>query len=56
MYFVFYRTTDVFAAEELLEKNGIVYFDMEDKSDRKNVQNVVQDVLNNNYNMLYYLI
>lgn len=24
MYFVFYRTTDVFAAEELLEKNGIV--------------------------------
>ena len=38
----------------LLEKNGIVYFDMNDKSDRKNVQNVIYDILQNNYNLLWY--
>lgn len=38
----------------LLEKNGIVYFDMNDKNDRKNVQNVICDVLKSNYNMLWY--
>ena len=38
----------------LLEKNGIIYFDMNDKCDRKNVQKVIHDVLNSNYNMLWY--
>ena len=38
----------------LLEKNGIVYFDMNDKQDRKNVQSVICDILNHNYNMLWY--
>ena len=42
------------AAGTLLEKNGIIYFDMTDKEDRKNVQNVICDVLKNNYNMLWY--
>lgn len=38
----------------LLEKNGIIYFDMNDKIDRKNVQNVICDILKNNYNVLWY--
>ena len=38
----------------LLEKNGIIYFDMKDKQDRKNVQSVVEDVLNSGFNMLWY--
>ena len=38
----------------LLEKNGIIYFDMKDKDDRKNVQSVIYDILNSNYNILWY--
>lgn len=38
----------------LLEKNGIVYFDMKDKDDRKNVQSIIQDILKSNYNVLWY--
>ena len=38
----------------LLEKNGIAYFDMKDKNDRSNIQNIIYDILMNHYNMLWY--
>ena len=38
----------------LLEKNGILYFDMTDTVDRKNIQKVLYDVLSNGYNVLWY--
>lgn len=38
----------------LLEKNGIAYFDMKDKQDRQNIQSIMSDILNSNYNMLWY--
>ena len=41
------------AAGFLLEKNGIIYFDMKDKQDRANIRKVIRDVLSE-YNMLWY--
>lgn len=38
----------------LLEKNGIIYFDMENSIDRKNVVSVLKDVLEMGYNVLWY--
>ena len=38
----------------LLEKNGIIYFDMEDKKDRNNVKHVIRDVLDCGVNILWY--
>lgn len=49
-----YENVHKSAAGFLLEKNGIVYFDMNDKNDRQNVQSVIKDILKNNYNMLWY--
>lgn len=37
-----------------LEKNGIIYFDMEDKLDRKNVREVEKQVLNKNQCLLKF--
>lgn len=39
---------------KLLEKNGIIYFDMNSKSDRCNVKKVIDDVLKEGYNMLWF--
>ena len=38
----------------MLEKNGIIYFDMEDKEDRNNVKYVINDVLTNGINLLWF--
>lgn len=38
----------------MLEKNGIVYFDMNDKKDRNNVKKTIKDVLNNKINLLWF--
>lgn len=38
----------------MLEKNGIVYFDMEDKKDRNNVKKIIKEVLDNNINLLWF--
>lgn len=49
-----YKNVHGSLAGVLLEKNGIIYFDMNDKNDRKNVRSVIYDVLKNNYNLLWY--
>lgn len=38
----------------MLEKNGIIYFDMEDKVDRKNVVKVIEDVLKKTNVLWFY--
>lgn len=38
----------------LLEKNGIIYFDMKDKKDRENVKYVIKYILYSNVNLLWY--
>lgn len=38
----------------MLEANGIIYFDMEASYDRKNVKYVINDLLNNNINILWF--
>lgn len=38
----------------MLEKNGIVYFDMKDKEDRQSVKYVIKDVLNAKINLLWF--
>lgn len=39
---------------KLLEKNGIVYFDMYDKKDRSNVKKVILQVLNKGCNFIWF--
>lgn len=39
---------------KLLEKNGIIYLDMDDTKDRNNIKRIINDILNNGYNMLWY--
>ena len=38
----------------MLEQNGVVYFDMFDPEDRKNVKWVIDQILSNNVNMLWF--
>lgn len=39
---------------KLLEKNGIIYLDMKDPEDRKNIKVIINDILGSGYNMLWY--